>query len=126
MSCHAVGRAMNSVVAVILNLFEERQISKDTAMRLIFSCRKGVHWCDGNEYEAVEEAVERGYCGLCFKKSSRLSDAFDNDLEYPHMYRVFDAYDDTAAHDSLCPDCKERVIREYKERNQEASTRSLK
>ena len=66
MSCHDIGRGMSAVSKTVLDLYEEKQISKESTIRLILACRKGVHWCDGNEEEALEEVVGRGYCGLCF------------------------------------------------------------
>lgn len=118
MSCHDIGRGMDSVGAVVIELFESKQVSKDAAVRLILACRKGVNWCDGNEDEAIETVVEEGYCGLCFEKNKGLSNVYDNDLGYPDMYKVFDHYDKTAAHFFLCPKCKEKVIREYKQKKQ--------
>lgn len=116
MSCHDIGRGMASVAKVIINLYESNQINKGAAVRLIHACRKGVHWCDGNEGEAMDPVVEAGYCGLCFEKKENLSSVFDNDIGYPGMYDVFDDYDDTAAHDFLCPECKQHIISEYKEK----------
>ncbi|MBO4724942.1 MAG: hypothetical protein J5622_00375 [Firmicutes bacterium] len=113
MSCHDIGRGMDSVSKIVLDLYEEGKLTTESAIKLVNACRKGVHWCDGNEDEAVEEAVERGYCGLCFKKSEKLTNVYDNDLKYPDMYHVFDDYDETAAHFFLCPDCKKRVIEEF-------------
>ena len=117
MSCHDIGRGMASVANVVINLYEGDQISKDVAIRLICACRNGVHWCDGNEGEAIETVVEAGYCGLCFEKKDKLSSVYDNEFEYAVRYRVFDDYDDTAAHYHLCPECKQRVIDEYKEKH---------
>lgn len=42
---------------------------------------------------------------------------YDYEFEYSVRYRVFDDYDDTAAHYLLCPECKQRVIDEYKEKH---------
>ena len=113
MSCHDIGRGMNAVSKTVLDLYEEGQISKEGAMRMIRACRKGVHWCDGNECEACVETVERGYCGLCFEKSDRLTDILDNDLDFPECNHVFDPFDAIAAHGHLCPACRNRVLEEY-------------
>ena len=109
MSCHDIGRGMASVANVIIELYEGGQIGKDAAIRLVCACRKGVHWCDGNEDEAMET-------GLCFEKKEGLSSVYDNDIGYPGKYDVFKAYDKTAAHDCLCPECKAKVIGEYREK----------
>jgi hypothetical protein len=106
---------MNAVSKTVLDLYEENNISKESAMRLIRACRKGVNWCDGNEGEAIEEVVRRGYCGLCFKKTTELTSIYENDLPYPDCYNIFEKYDKTAAHYWLCPDCKKLVISKYQE-----------
>ena len=116
MSCHDIGRGMASVADVVIELYENDKIDKSAAMRLVRACRRGVHWCDGNEGEAVETVVEAGYCGLCFEKKTRLSSVFDNDLGYPRRFDVFKGYDDTAAHYYLCPECKRRVVDEFKKK----------
>ena len=116
MSCHDIGRGMNSVAEVVLDLYEGEEITKEAAIKLINACRKGVYWCDGNEGEAFEEVVERGYCGLCFEKSDKLTDVYENELAYPDTYHVFDDYDETAAHFFLCPECMKKVIGEYKKK----------
>ena len=71
MSCHDIGRGMNSVANVVLDLYESGQISKEGASRLVLACRKGVNWCDGNEGEAVEDVVERGYQGMGLSDHNR-------------------------------------------------------
>ena len=116
MSCHDIGRGMASVANVVIELYEGGQIGKDAAIRLVHACRKGVHWCDGNEDEAMQTVVEAGYCGLCFVKKEGLSSVYNNDIGYPGKYDVFKAYDKTAAHDCLCPECKAKVIGEYREK----------
>ena len=113
MSCHDIGRGMASVANVVIELYEGGQIGKDAAIRLVHACRKGVNWCDGNEYEAMETVVAAGYCGLCFEKKEGLSSVYDNDISYPGNCNVFNTYDTIAAHDYLCPECKEKVISEY-------------
>lgn len=113
MSCHDIGRGMNSVANVVLDLYESGQINKESASRLVLAFREGVNWCDGNESETVADVVERGYCGLCFEKKPDLTDIYDNDLKYPDSYKVFDAYDKSAAHFYLCPECRKKVLDEY-------------
>ena len=40
----------------------------------------------------------------------------EDGIGYPGKYDVFKAYDKTAAHDCLCPECKAKVIGEYREK----------
>ncbi len=115
MSCHEIGNGMASIASAVIDLYEKNQVNKDVAISLIYACRKGVHWCDGNEDEAIEPVVEAGYCGLCFEKKDEdeLSNVFDNDLGYPDQWDAFRAYDKTTAHFFLCPECKAKVISQY-------------
>jgi hypothetical protein len=117
MSCHDIGRGMASVADVVIELYEKKQVDKDAAIQLILACRKGVYWCDGNEYEAIETMIRAGYCGLCFEKKESLSSVFDNDLGSSYKYQVFKDYDKKAAHYYLCPECKQVVLDSFKEKN---------
>ena len=70
MSCHDIGRGLSSVVKVILEKLDTGEISVDTARDLLYACRKGVHWCDGNENEAMIQ-MHQMRCGYCLKKCRR-------------------------------------------------------
>lgn len=67
MSCHDIGRGINTIVERIVELYDEGKYSTETARDLIATSRNGVHWCDGNEDEAVE-CIRRCRCGRCLKK----------------------------------------------------------
>lgn len=108
MSCHDIGRGMNSVTIVVLNLYEEGLLSQKAAKDIIRACRKGVNWCDGNEDEAVEETRARGYCGLCFEKSDILMNVYDDDSRV--VWRTYDDNDDIVVHQFICPKCRQRLI----------------
>lgn len=64
MSCHSIGRGMNSVVKVVISLVDERKIEIEPAKEIIEACKKGVNWCDGNEYEAIA-CIDGQRCGNC-------------------------------------------------------------
>ena len=113
MSCHVIGHGMSTISGTILDLCEEKEISKRSVVRLIRACRKSVHLYDGNESEAIEEVVYRGCCGLCFQQSEDLESIYDNDLPYPDCDDVFKDYDGTADHYWLCPDCTKRVLAKF-------------
>lgn len=70
MSCHDIGRGMNSVIEVVIGLYDDGKISHESAGKIIKACRMGVHWCDGNEGEAIDTlAFTR--CGVCLQKYQR-------------------------------------------------------
>ena len=66
MSCHDIGRGLNSVVGVVITFYDEGKLDIETARTIIVACRKGVHWCDGNEDEAVMR-LRKCRCGKCLK-----------------------------------------------------------
>ena len=113
MSCHDIGRGLNSVSGVVIQLYEEGRFDVETAKKLLHACREGVYWCDGNESEAVADVVDAGYCGLCMKKTEQLSNVYDNELGYPECYKVFKEFNVNAAHYYLCPECKKKVLDSY-------------
>jgi len=51
----------------VIGLLDSKKISTEAAREIIVACRIGVHWCDGNEYEAIE-FIRRNRCGWCLKK----------------------------------------------------------
>lgn len=67
MSYHDIGIALNTVVKQVIRLLDEEKISTEAAREIIVACRRGVHWCDGNEDEAVE-SIRRNRCGWCLNK----------------------------------------------------------
>lgn len=69
MSCHNIGRGMDSVTKVVAQMYINNEITKDVAFRLFKALRKGVNWCDGNEYEATE-SISEVLCGRCLKQYS--------------------------------------------------------
>ena len=67
MSCHDIGRGMNSVVLVVLDLYDHGKMSLESARQVIKACREGTQWCDGNENEAVMCCCENR-CGYCLER----------------------------------------------------------
>lgn len=66
MSCHDIGRGMDSVTRVVAEMYINDEITKEVAFRLFRALRKGVNWCDGNEYEATA-SISGVLCGRCLK-----------------------------------------------------------
>lgn len=67
MSCHNIGKGMNSVVEVVIDLFECDKIDLNACKEIIRACKQGVHWCDGNSEEAIA-CISESYCGNCLKR----------------------------------------------------------
>ena len=66
MSCHDIGRGMDSVAKIVAEMYINGEITKEVAFRLFYALRKGVHWCDGNEDEATV-SISKMLCGHCLK-----------------------------------------------------------
>ena len=113
MSCHDIGRGLNSVTKTVIEQYKAGNLNKDAFGAILCSCRKGVNWCDGNEDEAMEALVDAGICGLCLEETHEVSNIYDNDLDYKHRYEVFDAYYDTAAHVFVCASCRKKILEQY-------------
>lgn len=112
MSCHDIGRGMNSVVEVAIDMYDDGELSLEAARKIIAAARKGVHWCDGNEYEAVD-CIRECRCGRCLKKMApgdslysvwRLSDAI------PQKYSVLEMSSEPLASDAMCEECFDIVL----------------
>ena len=113
MSCHDVGRALNSVGAVVLGMYDKGRIPLEEARELLVATRLGVHWCDGNEYEAVDE-LSKNHCGHCLRKlevGAPLYDVDDVSCDVPDRYRMYDHPELLIASGYLCPECFDRSRR---------------
>lgn len=113
MSCHDIGRGMNHVAELIAEMYDAKEISKEVAVKLFRRLQTGVHFCDGNEYEAVRCISDR--CGICLKKLN------EGDVIYPPYFDVMQEHPE-AATAYLCEACilrlygedgKEKVIKSY-------------
>jgi len=118
MSCHDIGRGINTIVERIVELYDEGKYSTETARDLIATSRNGVHWCDGNEDEAVE-CIRRCRCGRCLKKMKAgeyLFSVWDVSSEVKNVYKIMDIEDndgDELASDKLCEECFKIVMNKY-------------
>ena len=111
MSCHDIGRGMNSVVRTVVSLMDEKKISKDAAKTIIRCCANSVNWCDGNSSEATDY-VRRWMCGRCMKRVPAGEKLYS-------VYQVSDAVknryhlDDHLGSDGLCEECFDIVLAEH-------------
>ncbi len=113
MSCHDIGRGLNSVVKKVIELLKNDNISKEAAKQIIIACRNGVYWCDGNECEAVA-CFRRCYCGNCMEHietGKPLYSIFDVSLSYSERNNMMDIYN--LAADGLCEECFSKIINQH-------------
>ncbi|MCD8370827.1 MAG: hypothetical protein LUC94_11015 [Clostridiales bacterium] len=115
MSCHDIGRGMNTVTRKTVELLDEGRITRDVAKELIMTARNGVHWCDGTEYEAVAYILQNR-CGCCLGKiepGKPMYSLWDTDLNYNEQNRLFERTRDSVVASYLCPKCFDKVICEF-------------
>ena len=111
MSCHDIGRGMNSVVRTTVKLMDEGKISKDAARTIISCCAYSVNWCDGNFYEATDY-IRRCMCGRCMKlvpKGEKLYSVYDVSRDVPNRYKL----SNHIASDGLCEECFDIVLNQH-------------
>ena len=101
MSCHNIGKGMNSVVEVVVDLFERDEIDLNACKEIIRACKQGVYWCDGNSEEAIA-CINENYCGNCLKR-----------IDYEEKIRVSSFRENyQCVTRYLCKDCYRRLVYE--------------
>ena len=104
MSCHDIGRGMNSVVRTTVTLMDNGTISKEAAKTIICCCAKSVNWC--------VDYISKCMCGRCMKvvpKGERLYCVYDVSRDFPDFYNL----DDYLATPGLCEECFDIVMKEH-------------
>lgn len=112
MSCHDIGRGMNSVVVKTICLFDDNKISLEAAQEIIAACRKGVHRCDGNEDEAIA-SIRRCRCGKCLRpveKGKPLFSVWDLPYDFQNRDDILDGNGASYASDGFCTTCFDEVL----------------
>lgn len=111
MSCHDIGRGMNSVVREIVTLLDAEKISKEAAKTLILACIRGVYWCDGNDGEAIDY-IHQYLCGNCLKKvpeGEKMYSIWDN-LPYQKRNEVVRGIGKEFVSYEFCEECFEHIL----------------
>ena len=108
MSCHSIGRGLNSVMEVVVELYEEGKIPAEAVRLLGQQAMRAVNYCDGNADEAVEVLTE-SRCGRCLKKVASTNELFNvYEVSYDSK-RTYDQKDpmevEPLASPALCADC---------------------
>lgn len=114
MSCHDIGRGMNEVVRMTISLLDKGEIGKDSAKKIIATCRAAVYWCDGNEEEA---SLYYSYC-RCGRCMSMLPEGELLLPLWPHENLVGFKFNSIEKKEHLislrvCEPCFEELIKKY-------------
>ena len=113
MSCHDIGHGLNTVTALVMLLRDQGELSDTTAAKLLKKAKAAVHWCDGNEYEAVE-SIYGCYCGRCLRKmepGQKLYDCLDIwDARWREKYPF--SGPEIPGGDAVCSDCLDALLLE--------------
>lgn len=120
MSNHDIGRALSTVVEVALRLFDRGNISLEAAREIIFTARRAVHYCDGNEDEAIEDIIffRCGKClckvpkgGLLFNTVDFWRLAYHKEIDLPTVEAITEK--NRLASYGLCRECFVQAVNEY-------------
>lgn len=113
MSCHDIGRGMDSVTQVVIKMYDTREITIKTALKLFTALKRGVYWCDGNEHEAVQ-SIFNCRCGNCLKRmkpGEKLFNIYDSPSEVTeNSYDVLRNYKEDYAGWRFCTECFDKII----------------
>lgn len=118
MSCHNIGRGVNTIVKSVLELYDKKEISFKAAKKLIIKSRDAVNWCDGNYNEALEcmEASENIRCSCCLEKKNKedLLNVYDLPEELYEKYGFLEneGYGDKIVSRFVCRDCANKMDKE--------------
>ena len=66
MSDHQIGVALNSVLKVVIDLYDEKKINIEAAKKIAIACKNAVNWGDGNEFDATDY-ISNNRCGYCLE-----------------------------------------------------------
>ena len=109
MSCHSIGRGMNSVVNKVLEMYDAEELTGDATKKIIAKARKGVRWCDGNQWEAVA-SMRRSRCGRCLKEMPSGTPLYSV-WKISVQRNILDQFpDEILASDGLCLECFDIVV----------------
>lgn len=77
MSCHDIGRGLNTVSKEIIDLYNKGKITIKVAKTLLKTAKVAVNYCDGNEFEAIACLFENDICSACLDECCELYDLSD-------------------------------------------------
>ena len=67
MSCHAIGKGIDTIMCQVLEMYDDGKISKDAALEMVKKFPEAVNWCDGNEDEA-QRTLTLTHCAACLHR----------------------------------------------------------
>ena len=113
MSCHNIGRGMDSVTQVVIEMFDNGELNKESALKLFTALKNGVNWCDGNEGEAVESIINCR-CGKCLKRmgsGEKFYDIYDcSMLVTGSTWNILENYNEDYGGWRFCKNCFDEIL----------------
>ena len=122
MSCHDIGHCVDFIIQNVLDMYEHGEISKEAALKMIRTLPQAVHYCDGNESEALEYLTDNYCCGCLHEYEDdeifvTVDDIYNANIElgeFRSPYEVWDAPQENGAFYgySLCLACFRKFFSE--------------
>lgn len=114
MSCHSIGHGLNTVAKTTMELYMNNKITMEDTKVLLRQIQKAVHYCDGNEYEAIEYLIDNDICSACLEeKEEELIILYDSEYKW-FKGDIYREYEEDTYYVSMfiCRECME----EYKKK----------
>lgn len=109
MSNHTIGYGMNEVVATVVSMKENNEISFEACKKIIDACMYVALEYDGNRYEVVE-CLNKNCCGHCYKEIEPKSKKIILDLwEVPNEL----IRNNLILSEQLCEECYRKLSKKY-------------
>lgn len=104
-----IGYGMNEVVATVVSMKENNEISFETCKKIIDVCMSTALKYDGNKFEVVM-CLGDDYCGHCYKKIELTSKKIKLDLwEVPNEL----IRNNLILSEQLCEECYRKLSTKY-------------
>ena len=120
MSCHDIGHGVDFIIQNVLDMYEHGEISKEAALKMIRTFPQAVHYCDGNESEALEYLTDNYCCEWLHEYEYNeifvtVDDIYNAKIElgeFRSPYEVWDAPQENGAFYgySLCLNCFRKIF----------------
>lgn len=112
MSCHDIGRGMEAVAHLVYQMYKNNELSLEAARKIILRAKNAVHYCDGNEGEAVAFLEDNSICTVCFETKDTIYDIFNCYDDIRDKYKKDITRHSDFVWYTLCSDCYIRLLRD--------------
>lgn len=114
MSNHDVGRGLNEITRLVISMYDNNEITRDAAKKIIATCGEAVYWADGNTDEATDYA-RKCRCGNCLRLVPEGEPLYSMWLTgyFNPLRKKLDTRKIGLAMDGVCENCLSEIVKKY-------------